>query len=91
MTQEEIQRKRYLDLELRPEERYIDAYSGKKFREGNMRLCMNPEVRKRCAFFRANGFMLSTWSCRALQCPHLIKQEYTSAVGCGYGKETHNG
>ena len=88
MTAEEIRKIRLAEIENKPEERYIDAYCGKQFREGNMRECPDPEIRKKCAFFKQNGFMLSTWSCKALQCQHLIRMEFTSATGCGYKERT---
>ena len=84
MTKEEIKRRRLLELEHKPEERYPDAMTGLVFREGNMFDCPDPAVRKKYGT-AAGSCRLSTYSCKQRKCRWLIRQEFCGAVSCGYG------
>lgn len=83
MTKEETKRRRLLELEHKPEERYPDAMTGLVFREGNMFDCPDPAVRKKYGS-AAGSCMLSTYSCKQRKCRYLIRQEFCGAVRCGY-------
>ena len=89
MTQEEIKRKRILEMERKPEERFPDAMNGLIFREGNMFDCPDPEVRRKYAS-ASGSCKLSTYTCKQRKCRHLKKQEFCGAVRCGYKEDIYH-
>lgn len=88
MTQEEIKRKRLMEIEHQPEARYVDAMTGLTFREGNMFDCPDPAVRKKYGTI-SGSCRLSTYSCKQRKCRYLIKQKFCGVYGCGYKEGNH--
>lgn len=89
MTQEEIKRKRLMEIEHQPEARYPDAMTGLIFREGNMFDCQDPAVRKKYGT-HAGSCRLSVYSCKQRKCRYLKRQEFCGVYSCEYEKEKIN-
>lgn len=88
MTQEEIKRKRLQEIEHKPEERYPDAMTGFIFREGNMRECPDPGVRKKYAS-ASGSCKLSTYSCKQRKCRYLIREQFGGIYRCTFKEVNH--
>ncbi|MBR3164844.1 MAG: hypothetical protein IKF16_01540 [Lachnospiraceae bacterium] len=84
-SDERLRKKRYEELERRPDELLADAVSGHQFWSSQMRECPHPGIRKKYQSIIGQCYV-SVWTCKS-KCKYAVTFPYHGGVACGYERK----